>query len=622
MAEPTPALDFRQLYESLFVHDPEGVILGRLDGSLVRANPAACRMLGMDDERLLRSHRDRIVVDRDAARAIARERGERGVAAGRLELRRADGSTFPVDLTSALIPAGAAGGEPLTYTIFRDATEQVRAERSLREGEQVFRELFRRVPVPLAFNDASGRILALNEAFGRVVGYTAGEIPTTADWFPRAYPDPAYRAEVAARWGAALERANATGKPVPPEEYDVVVKSGERRTMLISAARVGENLLVALEDVTDRRRAEERLQRSEFLYRTIVDHYPAGMFALWGPDMRILIAGGARSGRGYTAEDLVGKLPADYAPPDAAGKLEACCREALAGRTSLVELQLGSQIFEVSTVPVRDARGVVVMGLSVSEDVTERRRLQAQMAVTSRLTALGTLVAGIGHEVNNPLTGALASEALAAEAVDGLLARLAAGEAVGGDDLRRSLEEIAETIRDARQGTERVTSIVRDFTAFGRSEGRRVPVRLADVVESAMRWLPITVAGVAAIRVERQEVGPVVASSGQLQQVLVNLATNAAKSIPAGRKGTIVVRLGPAEGGKAFLEVRDDGMGMSPEVLDRVFDPFFTTRKTGEGMGLGLAISHAIVTAHGGTLTAASTPGEGSTFRVELPLAG
>jgi two-component system, NtrC family, sensor kinase len=97
--------------------------------------------------------------------------------------------------------------------------------------------------------------------------------------------------------------------------------------------------------------------------------------------------------------------------------------------------------------------------------------------------------------------------------------------------------------------------------------------------------------------------------------------TNAARSIPHGRKGVIVIRVGASGPGTACIEVSDNGVGMSAEVMSRIFDPFFTTRPVGEGMGLGLAIAHAIVTAHEGTITVRSSPGLGSTFRVELPAA-
>jgi signal transduction histidine kinase len=121
--------------------------------------------------------------------------------------------------------------------------------------------------------------------------------------------------------------------------------------------------------------------------------------------------------------------------------------------------------------------------------------------------------------------------------------------------------------------------------------------------------------------VERRDVPEVLGSPHQLEQVVAHLVENGALSMPDGRRGTVVVRVGSTPGGRAFVEVTDDGKGMEPEVLRRVFDPFFTTQGVGGGTGLGLSIAHAIVTAHGGTIQATSTPGSGSTFRVEIPLA-
>jgi signal transduction histidine kinase len=130
------------------------------------------------------------------------------------------------------------------------------------------------------------------------------------------------------------------------------------------------------------------------------------------------------------------------------------------------------------------------------------------------------------------------------------------------------------------------------------------------------------VARSAALVVEDAGAPEVEASAGQLAQVIINLVTNAAKAIPPARHGRVVIRLGTGTGGSARLEVSDDGEGMAKEVVARVFDPFFTTRRPGEGTGLGLPICHSIVTAHGGTITASSEPGRGSTIRVELPEAG
>ncbi len=176
-----------------------------------------------------------------------------------------------------------------------------------------------------------------------------------------------------------------------------------------------------------------------------------------------------------------------------------------------------------------------------------------------------------------------------------------------------------EILLDAQVGGDRITRIVKDLALFGRPNPMRTRVRLGDVVTASMRWLPSSVGRAATVRVDDLGAPDVHASAGQLEQVVVNLVTNAGFSIPDGRRGEIDLRLSRSDGGRAVLEVTDNGAGIDAATMERIFDPFFTTRDVGQGMGLGLPICHAIVTAHGGTLTAVSVPGEGSTFRLELP---
>jgi two-component system NtrC family sensor kinase len=136
-----------------------------------------------------------------------------------------------------------------------------------------------------------------------------------------------------------------------------------------------------------------------------------------------------------------------------------------------------------------------------------------------------------------------------------------------------------------------------------------------------MRWLPVSVGQTATVTVENGGAPDVLAAVGQITQGVVNLVTNAAKATPEGTRGAIVIRVGVGKSGAARLDVIDHGKGIEPTVMAHIFEPFFTTRDVGKGMGLGLAICHAIVTNHGGTLTATSEVGKGSTFRVELPAA-
>jgi signal transduction histidine kinase len=251
----------------------------------------------------------------------------------------------------------------------------------------------------------------------------------------------------------------------------------------------------------------------------------------------------------------------------------------------------------------------------------ERSAMQARLATTARLAAMGTLVAGVAHEINNPLAGEMASQAMALREAETFAERLREGGPLDREALVRRLADVIEMLRDAQSGAKRIARIVKDLSVLGRPDRHRSPVDLASVVESALRRLPASVWTAATIRVAPGEGPKVAASTGHLEQVVVDLVTNASLARAPSRPGEITLQIGRGDHDTARLDVTDNGTGIDPAILDRIFDPFFTTRDVGEGMGLGLHMCHAIVTAHGGTLTVTSEVGKGSTFRVELPAA-
>ena len=261
-------------------------------------------------------------------------------------------------------------------------------------------------------------------------------------------------------------------------------------------------------------------------------------------------------------------------------------------------------------------------------DITEHKRMEeelralhAQLAVSSRLAALGTLVAGVAHEINNPLAAALSDLELAMNAVQEVRGRLHGSGPLDREAEVHRLDAVVEELQEAEHAGRRIGHIVKDLKTFGRPYRTGVRSRLVDIVNLGMRWLPVSVTREANVSVENGGAPDVVVSPGQIEQVVANLLTNAAQARREGTKGDIVIRLGTGPSRTACLEVIDQGTGIAPAILQRVFDPFFTTRDAGRGTGLGLAICHAIVTAHGGSISLQSEVGKGSTFRVELPAA-
>ena len=383
--------------------------------------------------------------------------------------------------------------------------------------------------------------------------------------------------------------------------------------------QVAHELKDALEE---NRRLLAAARRSELLHREMVRNFPGGAIGLYDHDLRFLVFGGTRLATQRAPEATVGRTLAEVVPADVVPRLEAIHREALAGRSARAEVVINGRTVQISTHPVRDEAGTVILGIAFSQDVTEERSLRTQLAVSSRLASLGTLVAGVAHEVNNPLAGTIGGVATALEEVRSMSARLRDGSPLDRDALAATADEVVEMLLDAQAGGNRIARIVKDLALFGRPNPMRTRTRLGDVVTAAMRWLPAAVGGAATVHVDDAGAPDVHASAGQLEQVVVNLVTNAAHAIPEGRRGLVSVRILPTPQGGAALEVEDDGAGIDPATLEHIFDPFFTTRAVGQGMGLGLPVSHAIVTAHGGTLTVTSRPGAGSTFRIELPAAG
>jgi PAS domain S-box-containing protein len=267
--------------------------------------------------------------------------------------------------------------------------------------------------------------------------------------------------------------------------------------------------------------------------------------------------------------------------------------------------------WEVSVALVRGTSGRQ-LAVAAMRDVSDRQRA----AEALRLAGIGTLAAGVAHEINNPLATVVGNLALVRE-------RLTAIRELGGrTELTRFVDEWLEPIVDAETGARRVRDVVAELRVFARAEAGRGPADVARAMRSALSLAQSEIQHRARLVTRIGDVPPIDGSEGRLAQAFANVLVNAARAIPEGASQENEIRVEVrSRDGEVIAEVSDTGVGMSQEVRARIFEPFFTTRDIGEGSGLGLAVTHAIVNAMRGRIDVDSAPGAGSRFRITLPVA-
>jgi signal transduction histidine kinase len=295
-------------------------------------------------------------------------------------------------------------------------------------------------------------------------------------------------------------------------------------------------------------------------------------------------------------------------------------------RLTAEDRQLLMTLANQSSIAIQNARAFdeiadlnATLEARVDERTHELHEAQAQLMHSEKMRSLGQLVAGVAHELNNPIGFVHANLQLLQEYMRKLLAAQRAGE-----DTARIEAAIDKLLARSREGTERVTKIVQDLRTFSRMD--QAELAEVDLNEEIDRTLTLMEPRLRdGIEVERDyaELPRVRCYAGQLNQVFMNLVMNACDALDG--KGRIRIRTRPRGGigapaGGVRLEFRDDGPGISPDVQARIFEPFFTTKPVGQGTGLGLSISYSIVERHGGRMLVGSAPGAGTTFVIELPL--
>jgi PAS domain S-box-containing protein len=532
----------------------------------------------------------------------------------------------------ARVVARDAGGAPLRFVgTHTDITDRKRAEEALAESERRLRDVLVAATDGYWERDlVTGRVFhsaRMNDIVGRPA---RDDVANTDEWRTRIHPEDLDR--IAPQYDAVMEgRQERTNVTYRVRHEDGLWRWVRARGSVVARDPAGNPTRFAgtVTDIQEMKVAEEAIALSEAKYRGLFDSLRDG-FVRVALDGAILEFNETyREMLGYSADELKRKTYQELTPErwhlgQARIMEEQVVRR---GYSDVYEKEYRRKDGTVFPVEIRAfllkeaGRPTTIWG--IVRDVTETRTLQAQVALSSRLAAMGSLVAGVGHEINNPLAAELADQGLAFEVVREVREHLAGNASLDRPAEARALDSVLDALKDAQEAGKRIARIVKDLSVFGQPDSTRRRAQLTDILDGALRWLPATIARTASLRVENLGAPDVVASPGQIEQVVVNLVTNAAKATPEGGHDTVILRIGPGTSGTARLEVIDHGTGIEPTIRERIFDPFFTTRPTGpnHGSGLGLAICHAIVTAHGGTLTVESVVGKGSTFRMELPAA-
>jgi two-component system NtrC family sensor kinase len=384
------------------------------------------------------------------------------------------------------------------------------------------------------------------------------------------------------------------------EVRDVAVSSVPLR---IDGELVG--TVATLRDITEQKRAQETLARSEARYRNLFESASDAIVTLDANGRFTTVNHAAENISGYARDELVGQWFAPMIPDDELPMALSFFQKALAGETGLFETRFFRKdggvcyIAVTYSTPQKDEEVLCLI-----RDVTDQKLLQEQLIQSEKMSAIGQLVSGVAHELNNPLAGIAAfAQLLLAER------RLAADQ-----------KTAAETIYNESRRASRIVQNLLTFARQHKSEKVQTAINrvLDDTIE--LRNYDLRVRGIDLMRDFDEHLPETMADAHQLQQVFLNLITNGEQAMERmprqAHRLTIRTR---REGDVIRIEFEDTGPGIPANLLERIFNPFFTTKPPGEGTGLGLSISYGIVRDHGGQITVQSRVRQGTTFRVVLP---
>jgi PAS domain S-box-containing protein len=488
----------------------------------------------------------------------------------------------------------------------RDVTDERRARDAVLLSEARYRNLFETATDLIYTLDPTGGITSANDASCRAVGLDASQV-LGHNITQFIVPDDAEQAKV--HFAAALKGE--------ARRYDcrLARPSGEQRLLSVtnSPIRQGRDVIGILgiaRDVTEERARALALARSEDRYTRLVESASDSIFTLDEEGMFTSVNAALELATGRARAELIGRhFTAILEGSPDRDKLWVVFAETLRGNRSRAEFRFIRPNGEVRTGSINSApisEGERTTGaLAIVRDVSDEKVLLQQVLQQEKLAAIGQLVSGVAHELNNPLAGVMAFSQLL----------LASG-------LTADQQQAADTIQNEGR---RAAKIVNNLLTFARQHPpERSPVNINQVLRDTIALRRYAMQS-GQVQVDTQlddGLPPTWADPTQLQQVFLNLLTNAEHAVGQ-NSGTKRVQIRTARAGAMILvSIGDNGPGIPDDQRDRIFNPFFTTKPVGQGTGLGLSLTDGIVREHGGRIRVESAPGAGATFIVELPLTG
>jgi PAS domain S-box-containing protein len=477
-----------------------------------------------------------------------------------------------------------------------------------RESEARFKDLFETLQEGVYLADADGKLEDVNPAFVRMLGYESRADllgHSLSEFFLQPEEWEIERRQLAQSdvvYGheAMLRRGDGSGLAALHASALVRDTAGRVRR------RQG-----TLVDLTERRQIETRLQREEEFARRLVESFPDLVIALDRDGRYTFVSPRSKELLGFSPEELIGSLFSDRIEPHSRKEVQTFLDTIISGQCSngstefLARRSDGeTRLFRATASPLMDLSGRIAGVIAAARDTTDSKRMEQQLIQNERLAAMGQMIAGVAHELNNPLTAVLGVTELLRDSTS--------------DDSARRQLEIAH--RQAR----RAAQIVQSLLTFSRPpQPRKICLNLSELIQRSLQLHEhsLRTNRVAVDFSAAPDLPLILGDASQLTQVFLNLIANAEQAIREIRDhGTLRIRVSRAAD-RVVATFQDDGAGIRNDILPKIFDPFFTTKRPGRGTGLGLSICLAILREHNGEIEAQALSQGGSLFTTWLPIA-